>query len=162
MATSPGLKRGLLMCAMLTLLTLPAIVGCNRVDDAALCTENRLRAISAAYLDFAAARGQGPPSAAELRAHLEKSVAAKLTLQQLEVENSPALFVSERDAAPFILNFGEPISMNQSASAAPIALEARGRDGTHYVAFANGKVECVETESLRPIVGAIAASEWSP
>ena len=141
--------------------TLALFAGCGRVDEASIRTEHRLRVISAAYLDFAAARGKGPPNMEELKSHLASSMSAKLKLQELGLEDCPTLFVSERDALPFVLSFGEPVSVARGTSATPIVFEARGVGGTRYAAFANGKVECVEANTLVSQLGTMAVLERS-
>ncbi|MGD9632448.1 MAG: hypothetical protein AB7G28_03650 [Pirellulales bacterium] len=132
------------------------VSGCGGMDEASRQTESRLRVISVAYLEFAAARGQGPANETELRNQLAESVAAKITRQKLGVEDAPSLLVSERDGATFIVRYGVPIETAQGARAAPIALEAKGREGTQFVAFADGKVECVDAQSLTPLRDTVA------
>lgn len=136
-----------------------AALGCDRMDEASLRTESRLRVLSAAYLDYAAARGQGPENQGELRKHLANSLAAQITLQRLGVDDSPSLFVSERDGAPFVVRYGVPIQVMQGTRAAPIALEATGRQGTRFVAFADGRVECLDSRSLAPMLETVAATK---
>lgn len=152
MATLNGFSRS--MAA--GLLAHVALVGCSRMDEAALQTERRLRVISAAYLDFAAARGNGPANAAELRTHLANSAAAKFLSQELGGVDTATLFTSARDGAQFVLRFGVPIAISQGR-AAPIMYEARGRDETRFIAFADGRVECVSADEIAPLTEFVAA-----
>lgn len=135
-----------------TPLVLLPMAGCGRVDEAALLTEQRLRVISTAYLDYAVARGQGPANEGELRSHLANSAAAKFSMVEFGMENSQALFVSARDGAPFVLRFGVPIGVTRSGAAEAIAYEASGQDATRFVARADGKIECTADEEVAPSV----------
>jgi hypothetical protein len=56
----------------------------------------------------------------------------------------PASFVSERDGEQFVVRYGVGVSQAKDNEAPIIAYEKTGKDGTRLVAFANGKVDCME------------------
>jgi hypothetical protein len=128
--------------------------GCSRSDQGAVRTADRLRTIAAVYLDYAAARGAGPANERELRTHMSHSLAGRLSAQAGSIE-AAKLFVSARDGEPFVLNYGQPICQSPGPATPPIAYERSGRDGTRFVAFANGLVKCVDESSMQPLLGAM-------
>jgi hypothetical protein len=122
-------------------ISLAPLAGCGQTDQAYARTVARLRTIAAAYLDFVAARGAGPSGEAQLRAHLQHSmafVAAK------EVTGDVAqLFASARDGQPFQINYGLSMGGADGPASQAIAVESEGLCGERLAAFANGKVDCV-------------------
>jgi hypothetical protein len=128
-------------------------VGCSREDAAALQTVARLRAIAAAYLDVAVASGVGPADELQLRKQMAQSLAVISLAQAAGSDSIDGFLVSARDGTPFKLRFGLPIS--QTPGGGTIAMERTGADGSRYVAFSNGVVECVPESSVQPLLGAL-------
>jgi hypothetical protein len=127
--------------------------GCSREDAAALQTAARLRAIAAAYLDFAVATGVGPANELQLRKQMAQSLAVVSAKQIAGSESIDGFLISARDGTPFELRFGLPIS--QTPGGGTIAIERTGADGSRYVAFTNGVVECIPESSIQPLLGAL-------
>lgn len=61
-------------------------------------------------------------------------------------------FISERDGEPFVIRYGVGISQAKGDAKPIIACEKKGKDGTRYVAFANGDVDCVDEVAARELM----------
>jgi hypothetical protein len=118
-------------------------------------TAARLQAIINGYLDYAVASGEAPANEEQLRACIAGSPAFLVTKSQHGIRTIDELFVSPRDGHRFVIIFGVPVAFAPGASAAPVIYERNGQDGTRFVAFANGTVECMEEESGMPMLGSL-------
>ena len=128
--------------AVVTWLSAFAALGCTGAPDVASPAVEKLRSISVAYLNFAAARGTGPENERQLRAYLAR-LPSFVNRCNAATDGDP--LVSNRDGQPFVIVYGQRLS---TASTAPaIAYEQHGKDGRRWVAFANGQIECVEIAS---------------
>lgn len=121
-------------------------------DPAATETEARLRQLVTAYLNYTVARGEAPASRDVLEtqvAHLAPFASARC--KKCSAHESP--FHSLRDGHPFVIRFGVGVSLEAGTAAPPIAYERQGREGTRYIAFANGTVECVPENKVPELLG---------
>ena len=126
--------------------------GCNRTDPGTAETTQRLKVIATVYLDYAVARGEGPANMAELTAHLSRSLAGRIGTLKYAAEDD--LFISARDGAPFVLDYGKLICQSDG-TAAPIAYERFGKNGTRLAAFANGQVRSLDENLSRNVLGSM-------
>ena len=104
------------------------------------------------YLDYAAAKGGGPPNEEEIKKHLRR--VEKFVLQGNGVDPNAidATFVSERDKEPFVVLYGVGISQISGTSAPVVAYEKTGVGGKRLVAFANTKLDHVDEAKLQELI----------
>jgi hypothetical protein len=125
--------------------------GCSKTDQRDLQTADRLRIIVAAYLDYAVAKGTGPTNELQLRKHLSRTLA--FVAAKSQGLDDATLLLSGRDGKPFAIEYGLQVSLAPGTRAAPIAYEQQGEEGTRFVAFANGVVDCVDETTIQPLLG---------
>jgi hypothetical protein len=143
MKTRRGRSHLLIAIACGSLCSITLGCGEDRTSSDAV-TEERLRQLASAYLNFAVARGAGPTNEQSLRQNLQ-------ALLPFGGEGAPAdknCFLSERDGQPFMIRYGIAVSQEPGAKARLIAFEAKGVTGTRFVARANGHVESLTEEQL--------------
>jgi hypothetical protein len=127
--------------------------GCAQSDPLASPNAVTLRRVACVYLDYAAAKGGGPANDAQLLAHA-KNVAL---FDPLATGSDPlagdAPLISQRDGEALVIRYGVRVSLARGLNAPPIAFENSGMNGTRLVAFANGKVACVDENELLGTLG---------
>ena len=133
----------------LMLLTVPvmcaiSVAGCGNSDDLSSPAANRLRTLATVYLDYAVAKGTGPANEQQLHKHVQSVPGFLLEAGGVNPKAGSAAFVSERDGEQFVVRYGVGISQAEGDEAPIIAYEKTGKDGTRFVAFANGKVDCID------------------
>jgi hypothetical protein len=130
-----------------------ALTGCDEGEPSA--TETQLHHLATVYLNYVAATGT-PPAAEQMlvkqMANLAPFVAAE---NPLPGDGKSLPFRSQRDGAPFVVRYGQGISLAEGQAAPVIAYEQQGADGTRYVAYANGKVECLSDDEARRLIDEI-------
>lgn len=126
-------------------------VGCSDTDRLSTPTAQRLKGLSTAYLDYAVAKGSGPADFQSLLRHARNMEPFVLGLGVQGLAKVEDLFVSHRDGQPFIIHFGRPLSLSQEQAHA-IAYEASYVEGSRYVAYANGRIDCLEEGSAKSSV----------
>jgi hypothetical protein len=129
-----------------------AVVGCGKQDPLSSATGLRLYGLATAYLDFAAAKGAGPADQEQLRRHMSNMPSFVTGVDPNSIDAS---FSSERDGEPFVICYGQAISFSKSGQELPIAYEKSGKEGTRFVAFANGHVECLDANNSSRILLAL-------
>ena len=143
------------MAMILGLAALLATVGCGGREGEITPTAARLQAIINGYLDYAVASGEAPANEEQLRACIAGSPAFLVAMSQHGIGTIDELFVSPRDGHRFVIVFGVPVTFAPGTLAAPVVYERNGQDGTRFVAFANGTVECMEEELDMLMLGAL-------
>jgi hypothetical protein len=132
------------------LLVLPT-AGCGE-SELSSPSANRLRALTAVYLDFAAAKGTGPTSEQQLRNHVENVPGFLLDAAGVASDVGRTGFVSERDGESFVIRYGIGVSQAPGNEAPVIAYEKTGKDGKRFVAFANGDVSCMDEVAAKELM----------
>jgi hypothetical protein len=140
------------MFGLLLLFVLADCSGCG-ADELASPTATRLRGLTTVYLDYAAAKGQGPPDERTLLGHVRNVPAFAAIVGVKDLGNLQTDFVSDRDKEPFVICYGVGLGTTPNADAPLIAFEGKGQDGTRWVAFANGKLDCVSDEAFVALRG---------
>ncbi len=106
--------------------------------------------MSTVYLDFAAARGRGPQDQQQLLGHI-KNVPQFLLSQSGIAPGAPGrVLISKRDGEPFVINYGVHICLKKHSSQV-IACEKNGKDGTRYVAFSDGHIDCIDDAAMKEL-----------
>jgi hypothetical protein len=139
-------------CAAFTIIALLGLVGCNQSNPADITTEQRLRALAAAYLDYAVARGRGPADATELQQCLRSLAPFKVPEALRGALDDTSFLTSARSELPFVICYGQSICLTPGETGPPIAYESAGDALSCYVAFANGDVKLVSDEELKNIL----------
>ena len=111
-----------------------------------------MRGLTAVYLDFAVAKGKGPANEQQLRKHIRNVPAFLIEASGIDPRSSAAAFVSERDGEPLVIRYGVGISQQKGSIAPVIACEKKGKDGTRFVAFANGHVDCLDEVAAKELM----------
>lgn len=138
-----------LAAAVCCCVTFATVAGCGETPPPAdAATEQRLRQLANAYLNYAVARGTGPANAEALRQNMH----AILPFGGEGAVVDERAFHSERDGLPFEIRFGQPISQATGLEAPVLAHEVKGADGTRYVACANGHVELLGEDKLSTLL----------
>jgi len=132
---------GLLVCA-----------GCGGSDALKSPTAARLKGLATMYLDYAAAKGSGPPSEEEFRKHLRRVEGFVLQMNGVDPKAIDATFISERDKEPFVVLYGVGIGQISGTSAPVVAYEKTGVSGKRLVAFANTKLDHVDEARLHEVI----------
>ena len=135
----------LTMWSTVICIAMSAATGCNESDPLTAVTVSRLKDIATVYLDYAAAKGAGPLSVNQLHQHMQNTAGFKLSTRPHE-NGDTAIFKSARDGQPFVIRYGVNVCQDPGSTAPPIAFEREGRDGTRYVALANGEVTSIAEE----------------
>jgi hypothetical protein len=138
-----------LICLWIVLLT---AAGCGKVEPISTATGQRLKALAAVYLDYAAARGVGPLNEGEFMRHLRTMPAFSMGLDDVNAESLNELLISPRDKLPFAIIYGVAISFSKNSVQPIIAHEAVGEAGTRFVAYANGDIDCLDCDTERSTV----------
>jgi len=131
-----------------------ALTGCSRSDPLKSPTAARLKGLATMYLDYAAARGGGPPSEEEFKKHLRRVEKFVLQMNGVDPNAIDATFVSERDKEPFVVLYNVGISRISGTSAPLVAYEKTGVGGKRLVAFANTKLDHVDEARLKELMEA--------
>jgi hypothetical protein len=134
------------------IVVLVTVASCGQQADLSSPTARQMRDLAAVYLDFAAARGQGPANEQQLRQHLRNVPAFLVEASGINSQPASRTFVSERDGEPLVIRYGVGISQKTAAEAPVIACEKKGKDGTRYIAFANGHVACVDEVAAKELM----------
>lgn len=125
-------------------------VGCGHSGNLPTPVELQLRALSAVYLDFAAAKGKGPADEKQLLAHIRNVPQFLLAGAGMTPGATRSVLVSQRDGQPLVIRYG--IGICQKKKSAPmIACEKNGQDGKRYAAFADGHVECMDEAAAKEL-----------
>src|SRR6478672_11820177 len=133
MAVLIGSMRRVALCAAVVCAI--SLAGCSRSDPLKSPTAARLKGLATMYLDYAAAKGGGPPSEAEFKKHLHRGEKFVLQGNGVDPNAIDATFVSERDKEPFVVLYGVGISQISGTSAPVVAYEKTGVAGKRLVAF---------------------------
>jgi hypothetical protein len=128
------------------------MAGCGESDQLSSPSANRLRALATVYLDYAAVNGTGPANERQLHKHVSNVPGFLLDEVGVNPEAGAAAFVSERDGEAFVIRYGIGISQALGTEAPVIAYEKTGKDGTRFVAFANGDVNCVDEVAAKELM----------
>jgi hypothetical protein len=97
-------------------------------------------------------RGQPPATEADFRAFVEKE--GPSLLEQFEVKDVAALFVSPRDKQPYVIVYG-PLTGPPGPAGQPVfAYEQTGAGGRRMVASSLGAVEEVDEPEFKRLVPA--------
>jgi prepilin-type processing-associated H-X9-DG protein len=134
----------------ITCMALLSAVGCGHSGKLPTPVESQLRALSAVYLDFAAATGKGPANEKQLLAHIRNVPQFLLADAGITAGASRTALVSQRDGQPLVIRYGIGICQ-QKKSAPMIACEKNGQDGKRYAAFADGHVDCVDEAAAKEL-----------
>jgi hypothetical protein len=141
-----------LFAAALTLLSL-LFAGCGQ-DEAESLTARRLRGVASVYLDYAAARGNGPASQQILNDHLNslpEFVREGYGFQGVDPQEA---FTSLRDGQPFVIRYGIGLTGLSGEQATILAYEAQGNEaGRRLVVYLSTEVELIDEARLRELVG---------
>ena len=136
-----------LMFLLMGLITAWSSVGCTDTDPLITPTGRRLTCLMTAYLDYAVAKGHGPLNELELIAHLKNMPSFVIDVKDRSESTFTQLLISPRDGRPFIIEYGRPASVDCDDSEPPIIREDIGNEGTRYVAFADGQIECIDVNT---------------
>lgn len=131
-----------------------SLAGCTGSDALKSPTAARLKGLATMYLDYAAAKGSGPPSEAEFKKHLQRVEKFVLEMNGVDPKAIDATFVSERDKEPFVVLYGVGIGQISGISAPVVAYEKTGVGGKRLVAFANTKLDHVDEAKLKELMEA--------
>ena len=143
---SPRLRLALLVGPLLLLL-----VGCGGSDALKSPAAARLKGLATMYLDYAAAKGSGPPNEEAFRKHLRTVERMVLEMNGVDPKAIEETFVSPRDNQPFVIIYGVGISGISGTKAPLIAYEKTGVNGKRLVAFANTKLDHVDDSQLKEL-----------
>jgi len=133
------------------LLPIVVLIGCGS-DELSSPTAQQLRGLAAVYLDFAAAKGRGPENEQQLLRHVANVPAFVLGASKLTTHATESQLNSERDGEPFLIRYGVGVSQKHGRAAPIIACERKGKDGTRFVAFANGEIACIEASLVESAI----------
>ncbi|HVT28738.1 MAG TPA: hypothetical protein VHE81_12055 [Lacipirellulaceae bacterium] len=125
--------------------------GCDQSGSLDSPTAMQLRALSTVYLDFAAARGRGPQDEHQLLAYIKNVPQFLLAEAGIAPGATSRALISKRDGEPFVIYYGEHICLKKHSSQV-IACEKKGKDGTRYVAFADGHVDCIDEAAAKALM----------
>jgi hypothetical protein len=128
-----------------------AAAGCSRDDPLKSPSAQRLRGLAMVYLNYAAARGAGPPNEAAFHKYAHSLEAIALQMAGVDPQRVDDIFVSPRDNEPFVVLYGVGISQISGKSAPLIAYEKTGVGGKRLVAYANTKLEYVNEERFKEL-----------
>jgi len=147
-----GSRRQAALCAAVVCAV--CLAGCTGSDALKSATAARLKGLATMYLDYAAAKGGGPPNEEAFKKHMR--TVEKFVLQGNGVDTNAidAAFVSERDKEPFVVLYNVGISHISGNSAPLVAYEKTGVGGKRLVAFANTKLDHVDEAKLKELMTA--------
>jgi hypothetical protein len=137
----------LLAAALLT-------AGCSGPDPLRSPSAARLRGLAMIYLNYAAAKGSGPPSESVFRKYSHSLDGIALQMAGVDPKAIDDTFVSLRDNQPFVVLYGVGISQMSGKSAPLIAYEKTGANGKRLIAYANTKLECVNEARFKELTQA--------
>jgi hypothetical protein len=139
------------VCGLLPALALVFIAGCGE-DPLKSAAARRLKGLATMYLDYAAAKGGGPPNEEAFKKHL--NMVEKFVLSGNGVDPSAIneAFISPRDNQPWVILYGVGIGRISGDSAPLVAYEKTGVKGKHLVAFANTKLDYVDENGLKELL----------
>jgi hypothetical protein len=134
--------------------TLVIIAGCGGSDALKSPAAARMKGLATMYLDYAAARGSGPPNEQAFKKHLRTVEGFVLQMNGVDPKAIDSTFISQRDNEPFVILYGVGINQISGTSAPLIAYEKTGVNGKRLVAFANTKLDHVDEARLKELIEA--------
>jgi hypothetical protein len=138
-----SIVRGLLLVALVA-----ALAGCSRTPSVAGKPEiSHLRPLTVLYASAASALHHPPQNEAEFKKYIA-SQKGKL-LDVLKVENPDAIFISERDEQPYVVNY---VTSPGGKIPDVVAYEKVGVNGKQMVGFATGVVVDMDEAQFREAV----------
>ena len=133
--------------------TLSAVSGCGSSDDLSSPTAVRMRALANFYLDYAIPKnGKGPGGEQVFKEHIRSLPDFLLRQNGVEPDEIEAMFVSERDHEPLVINYGLTITRISGKSGVPVAHEKTGKNGKRLVVLSNCKVELADEARLQELM----------
>jgi hypothetical protein len=125
--------------------------GCSRSDPLKSPAATRLKGLATMYLDYAAAKGSGPPNEEALKKHFRAVEGFVLQMNGVDPKAIEETFISPRDNQPFVIVYGVGINGISGTKAPLIAYEKTGVSGQRLVAFANTKLDHVDEAKLKEL-----------
>ena len=123
--------------------------GCGGSDALKSPTAAKLKGLATMYLDYAAAKGSGPPSEAEFKKHLQRVEKFVLEDERRRSQSDRChVHLGARQRAVRRL-YGVGIGQISGNSAPVVAYEKTGVGGKRLVAFANTKLDHVDEARLK-------------
>jgi hypothetical protein len=138
-----------LLCILV--LSLGVGAGCHKGGGSPEETQKRIRRLLYPLIDYVEAtsrEGKGKPNEEGFKAFLAGLSPQKLS--DLQITNTPDLFISPRDQKPLVINYGIP----PTGGSVPAIWEQTGLNGRRYVVLLDGKVEEVDDETFRKMAPA--------
>ncbi len=134
-------------------ISLSAVAGCGSSDELSSPTAVRMRALANFYLDYAIPKsGKGPAGEQVFKKHIRGLPDFLLRQNGVEPDAVDALFVSERDSEPLVVNYGLTIAHISGKSGVAIAHEKTGKNGKRLVVLSNCKVELADEARLQELM----------
>jgi hypothetical protein len=127
------------------------IAGCGE-DPLKSVAARRLKGLATMYLDYAAAKGGGPPNEEAFKKHLNTVEKFVLSGNGMDPSAINEAFISPRDNQPWVILYGVGIGRISGDSAPLVAYEKTGVKGKHLVAFANTKLDHVDENGLKELL----------
>jgi hypothetical protein len=132
--------------------TLGALSGCGTSDELASPTAVRMRALANFYLDYAVPKnGKGPAGEQAFKKHIRGLPDFLLRQNGVEPDAVDAMFVSDRDGEPLVVNYGLTIGHISGKSGVAVAHEKTGKNGKLLVVLSNCKVELADEARLQEL-----------
>jgi len=127
-----------------------ASTGCGRQDVIQQAGHSRLAAIASTWNDYQVAhQGQLPVDEEELRKFLAGHHSLPQLLKNAGVSTVDELFVSERDAQPYVLFFGEETNQFEGGI---MGYERQGVDGQRIVGYRGGYVNVLDEARFQELM----------
>jgi hypothetical protein len=132
--------------------TLSTVSGCSSSDDLSSPTAVRMRALANFYLDYAIPKnGKGPAGEQVFKKHIRGLPDFLLRQNGVEPDAVDAMFVSERDREPLVINYGLTITHISGKSGVAVAHEKTGKNGKRLIVLSNCKVELADEARLQEL-----------
>ena len=101
------------------------------------------------YVEATNADLKGPATEGGFKAYL--AGLSKQKLADLQISNTPEMFLSPRDHQPFVINYAIPLT----GGAAPAIWEQTGLNSQRCVLYQDGKFEELDNEKLNKLTATL-------
>jgi len=137
-----------IQCAAIILVVAAGIVGCSKAPNAVGKAEvSHLRPLAVLYASAASALRHPPQNEAEFKKYIASQKGKMLDV--LKVDDPDAIFISERDGQPYVVNY---VAAAGGKVPEVVAYEKVGVSGRRMVGFSTGVVADLDEAQFREAV----------